>query len=82
MKQAVASPCILVCQLDRKTGWCLGCGRNSDEIMDWSSAPDELKRLILGLLPERLEAMGLPPGGDGAEAERRAVSQRSPSRNG
>ena len=29
------SPCIDVCRLDPKTGWCLGCGRTSAEIEEW-----------------------------------------------
>ena len=79
MTEAAPSPCILVCQLDRKTGWCLGCGRTGDEIRDWPTAPDDRKRLILDALPQRLTEMGLPPGGNAAEAERRAVAQRIPS---
>jgi predicted Fe-S protein YdhL (DUF1289 family) len=76
MTEAIPSPCILVCQLDHRTGWCLGCGRSSDEIMDWPAAPDDLKHLILGALPQRLEALGLPSAGDPQEAERRAAAQR------
>jgi uncharacterized protein len=30
------SPCIDVCDLDAKTGWCLGCGRTAGEIGEWS----------------------------------------------
>lgn len=29
------SPCIDVCNLDPKTGWCLGCGRTAGEIGEW-----------------------------------------------
>ena len=29
------SPCIDVCRLDTKTGWCLGCGRTAAEIREW-----------------------------------------------
>lgn len=30
------SPCIDICDLDAKTGWCLGCGRTAAEIGEWS----------------------------------------------
>ena len=29
------SPCILVCSIDTKTGYCFGCGRTRDEIAAW-----------------------------------------------
>jgi predicted Fe-S protein YdhL (DUF1289 family) len=29
------SPCIGVCRIDGKTGWCEGCWRTLDEIADW-----------------------------------------------
>lgn len=76
----VASPCILVCQLDRKTGWCLGCGRTGAEIMGWPSATDAEKRAIVDALPGRLRHLGLPPGGDAGEAEARAAAQRNSGR--
>lgn len=40
------SPCIDVCDLDAKTGWCLGCGRTAGEIGEWSKlAPFRRSRL-------------------------------------
>jgi hypothetical protein len=29
------SPCVSICRLDDKTGLCVGCFRNIDEIRDW-----------------------------------------------
>ncbi len=29
------SPCVDVCRLDPRTGWCLGCGRTTAEIREW-----------------------------------------------
>ena len=29
------SPCVDVCRLDPRTGWCLGCGRTAAEIGEW-----------------------------------------------
>jgi uncharacterized protein len=47
------SPCISVCQIDPKSGWCIGCLRTIDEIRDWIiSTPDERHR-ILGALKAR-----------------------------
>ena len=34
---AIESPCILVCSIDMKTGYCFGCGRTRDEISGWLS---------------------------------------------
>ena len=40
------SPCIDVCRLDPRTGWCLGCGRTSAEIKAWVKlTPFRRKRL-------------------------------------
>ena len=40
------SPCVGICQMDRKSGLCLGCQRTLQEITDWSVAPESKKRLI------------------------------------
>ena len=41
------SPCISVCQIDEATGWCLGCRRSIDEILDWIiMSPEERQRLL------------------------------------
>jgi uncharacterized protein len=47
------SPCIAICQMDARTGWCVGCFRTLDEIAVWGSAPDAQLRKILAQLPER-----------------------------
>lgn len=51
---SVASPCIDVCRMDERSGWCVGCGRTIDEIAAWGSLPDAAKRTVWSLLPERL----------------------------
>ncbi len=53
----VSSPCISVCIMDARTGWCEGCLRTIDEIAQWSQMSDEQKRsvwtqLALRRLPE------------------------------
>lgn len=49
----IESPCNRVCTLDKRTGWCLGCWRTIEEIMEWGTASEERKREILALLEER-----------------------------
>jgi predicted Fe-S protein YdhL (DUF1289 family) len=39
--------------MDPGTGWCLGCGRTTDEIGDWFFATDRQKQAILATLPVR-----------------------------
>lgn len=51
-----ASPCISVCQLDDRTGWCLGCYRTIDEIRDWIIMPPEERQCVLERLDERRAA--------------------------
>lgn len=49
----VKSPCTDVCELDRRTGWCLGCMRTMDEIARWSSMHDNERRRIVADRPRR-----------------------------
>lgn len=73
----IKSPCNLVCQLDSGSGYCLGCGRTGDEIAAWLDYTDAEREAVMAGLPARLRAIGLPPGGDKEEGERRAAAQRS-----
>lgn len=50
---SVPSPCTNVCQLDPRTGWCLGCRRTMDEISRWPVASDAERRAILDRLRSR-----------------------------
>ena len=52
-QQAVASPCISVCQMDERSGWCAGCLRTLDEIALWSVLDDSDKREVLVELSRR-----------------------------
>jgi predicted Fe-S protein YdhL (DUF1289 family) len=54
---AIASPCNKVCTLDPVSGFCLGCGRTSDEIASWSGLSDEKRETIMQTLPDRLAAL-------------------------
>lgn len=55
----IKSPCILVCQLDHRTGYCFGCGRTGDEIMRWTSYTDAQRDTIMAGLDERLVRLGM-----------------------
>lgn len=49
----VASPCVNVCRMDEKSGYCEGCRRTLDEIASWSIYTATEKRAVLALLPAR-----------------------------
>lgn len=49
----VSSPCINVCRMNDRTGYCEGCLRTIDEICVWSSLADDDKRRIIDAIAER-----------------------------
>ena len=51
--QRIESPCVNTCQIDPATGWCLGCGRNLDEIAGWASGTSAWRQAVLETLPAR-----------------------------
>ncbi|UGY09050.1 DUF1289 domain-containing protein [Phyllobacterium pellucidum] len=57
----IESPCILVCAIDMKTGYCFGCGRTREEIGAWSNFSPEARRAIMAVLPSRLETVERRP---------------------
>ena len=57
---SVKSPCILVCSIDRTTGWCFGCGRTPDEIGYWLGFTDAQREAVMAELPARLEKIVRP----------------------
>lgn len=79
MTGRVKSPCNDVCQLERRTGYCLGCGRTGGEIMRWLEYTDLEREAVMARLPARLHAMGMPEDAQARreEGERRAQQQRS-----
>ena len=44
---ALASPCLDICQFDRKADLCVGCFRTTDEIRQWQKFTDYRRRQIL-----------------------------------
>ncbi|MDR6632817.1 putative Fe-S protein YdhL (DUF1289 family) [Phyllobacterium sp. 1468] len=57
----IESPCILVCAIDMKTGFCFGCGRTREEIGTWSIMSPETRRNVMASLPDRLETVERRP---------------------
>ncbi len=55
------TPCILVCSIDTKTGYCFGCGRTRDEVGAWSLYTAQERRDIMDSLPARLETLERKP---------------------
>jgi len=53
----ITSPCIKVCAVDGRTGYCLGCGRTMSEIGGWVKLGDAGRAKVLELLPERMETL-------------------------
>ena len=51
----VVSPCIKICTL--QDNFCIGCGRSTQEIAEWTKASNKKKREILERLPDRLRRM-------------------------
>jgi predicted Fe-S protein YdhL (DUF1289 family) len=57
----IESPCILVCSIDLKTGYCFGCGRTRDEISGWIGMSSDMRRTVMSELPARLETVERRP---------------------
>ena len=49
----VPSPCVNICRMDARTGYCEGCLRTIDEIACWSGYTDEDKRAVIARLAAR-----------------------------
>jgi predicted Fe-S protein YdhL (DUF1289 family) len=45
-KQKAKSPCIDICKIDKKTGFCKGCLRSKKEIKEWK-AFSKIERLTV-----------------------------------
>jgi len=57
----IKSPCILVCVIDDKTGYCFGCGRTRDEVAAWTQYSDAERDRIMAELPARLAGVERKP---------------------
>ena len=55
------TPCILVCSIDERTGWCFGCGRTRNEIGAWTTYSPAERRTLMETLPGRLSEIERKP---------------------
>ena len=55
----VISPCTGVCKLDEATGWCLGCGRDGEELVGWGAQSDAARQAVWEQIPDRLSRLGV-----------------------
>jgi uncharacterized protein len=55
------TPCILICQIDMKTGFCFGCGRTRDEISGWVEFSDQERADLMRVLPARMDGIEKRP---------------------
>ncbi len=53
--ETIVSPCINRCCLDEAGLICVGCLRTLDEIIDWGTASEEEKRVIMQAVAKRRE---------------------------
>lgn len=53
LNQMLRSPCVNVCVMDARTGFCQGCWRTIGEIRDWATSTRERRLEILHRLAER-----------------------------
>jgi predicted Fe-S protein YdhL (DUF1289 family) len=53
----VPSPCVNICRMDPKTGLCEGCFRTIDEIAQWGTATEAMKRAVWGEIKRRQDEM-------------------------
>lgn len=56
-KTPISSPCIKVCAVDAKSGWCIGCGRTIKEITSWVKIGEDGRDAVMTELPERMETL-------------------------
>lgn len=59
--EPVPTPCVSVCRMHPRSGWCEGCWRSIEEITRWSSLQPEGKRAVWRLLAQRAEGQRQPP---------------------
>lgn len=52
--EAVETPCIGVCNMDRARRICRGCGRTIDEIAGWTQMSADERAGVMAVLADRL----------------------------
>ncbi len=57
MPTPIKTPCIRVCCVDPKSGWCEGCYRTLKEIATWGGLTPEQREAVMAALPGRKAAL-------------------------
>ncbi|MEF2554027.1 DUF1289 domain-containing protein [Aurantimonas sp. A2-1-M11] len=57
---SIESPCISLCAIDPRSGYCFGCGRTGDEIGAWLAFSPRERRAVMATLPARLATIARP----------------------
>jgi hypothetical protein len=57
MAAGIETPCIQVCVIDPRSGFCIGCGRTGAEIAAWPELTVDQRRTVMATLPDRLAMM-------------------------
>ena len=55
----IETPCVKICTVDARQGFCLGCGRTIDEIDRWARMSAAERGRIVNELPERRMGQGV-----------------------
>jgi len=51
MTKTVESPCISVCRMENEV--CVGCGRTTEEVVEWYNFTNDEKQAVLNRLDEK-----------------------------
>lgn len=57
---SIESPCISLCAIDPRSGYCFGCGRTGEEIGAWIAFSPEQRRAVMDTLPARMATIERP----------------------
>lgn len=51
------SPCVNICVIDDRSGYCIGCGRTRDEVANWVRMTPTERRATMDGLSERMASI-------------------------
>ena len=57
----IESPCVLICAIEPRSGYCYGCGRTRTEIARWTGYSDEERSELMAELPGRVAKLERRP---------------------
>lgn len=59
LDEKIINPCVQICVRDRDDGICLGCGRSTVEINNWSTLARDERIEIIEAVDERLANLAI-----------------------